>query len=91
MPPMLRAAQPSGKRQDAGDGQAGATASDDLSTIRQLTETLVVRHRGVIVERGRTQDVLDDPQHPYSQRLRASVPTPDWDLAAVRSALSAAG
>ncbi|MBP6996029.1 MAG: hypothetical protein KBB39_07835 [Phycicoccus sp.] len=48
-------------------------------------------HRGVIVERGRTQDVLDDPQHPYSQRLRASVPTPDWDLAAVRSALSAAG
>jgi ABC-type glutathione transport system ATPase component len=35
-----------------------------------------VLHRGEIVERGRTAQILDDPQHPYTQRLRASVPRP---------------
>ena len=29
-------------------------------------------------ERGHTGQVLDDPQHPYTQRLRASVPRPGW-------------
>jgi ABC-type oligopeptide transport system ATPase subunit len=37
-----------------------------------------VLHRGEIVERGRTAQILDDPQHPYTQRLRASVPRPGW-------------
>jgi ABC-type oligopeptide transport system ATPase subunit len=35
-------------------------------------------HRGQVVERGATAQVLDDPQHPYTQRLRASVPRPGW-------------
>ncbi|MGH3178114.1 MAG: hypothetical protein ACRDPF_30095 [Streptosporangiaceae bacterium] len=35
-------------------------------------------HRGEIVERGRTAQILDDPQHSYTQRLRASVPRPGW-------------
>ena len=33
---------------------------------------------GQVVERGATARVLDDPQHPYTQRLRASVPRPGW-------------
>ncbi|NYI45721.1 ABC-type glutathione transport system ATPase component [Nocardioides aromaticivorans] len=61
--------------------------SHDLAVVRQLTDTVVVMHRGIVVERGSTEDVLDDPQHEYTRRLRASVPTPGWDLAEVRRAL----
>ena len=34
--------------------------------------------RGRIVERGPSAQVLDDPQDPYTQLLRASVPGPGW-------------
>jgi oligopeptide transport system ATP-binding protein len=52
--------------------------SHDLAVVRQLTDDAIVMHRGKLVERGLTEQVLDDPQHPYTQRLRASVPRPGW-------------
>jgi peptide/nickel transport system ATP-binding protein len=52
--------------------------SHDLAVVRQLTDQAIVLHRGKVVERGPTAQVLDDPQHPYTQRLRASVPRPGW-------------
>jgi oligopeptide transport system ATP-binding protein len=60
--------------------------SHDLAVVRQLTDEVVVMHRGRIVETGRTDRVLDDPQHPYTQRLRASVPGPGWSIERVREA-----
>lgn len=43
--------------------------SHDLAVIRMLAErTLVMRH-GRIVESGLTDQVLEDPQHPYTQLL----------------------
>ena len=52
--------------------------SHDLAVVRQLTdETIVLRH-GTVVERGPTARVLDHPEHPYTQQLRASVPRPGW-------------
>ena len=53
--------------------------SHDLSVVRQISETIVVMCKGEVVEAGRTRDVLRDPQHPYTQRLIASVPRPGWD------------
>ena len=44
----------------------------------RLTEEAIVLHRGEVVERGDTAQILDDPQHAYTQRLRASVPRPGW-------------
>lgn len=52
--------------------------SHDLAVIRQLTETCAVMRQGRIVERGSTGDILDNPTHPYTQVLRASVPGPGW-------------
>jgi len=52
--------------------------SHDLAVVRQLTDEAIVLYRGEIVERGRTAQILDDPQHSYTQRLRASVPRPGW-------------
>jgi ABC-type glutathione transport system ATPase component len=52
--------------------------SHDLAVVRQLTDEALVLHRGKVVERGPTALVLDDPQDPYTRRLRASVPRPGW-------------
>ncbi|MFC8668669.1 dipeptide ABC transporter ATP-binding protein [Streptomyces sp. NPDC057199] len=46
----------------------------DLSVVRQMTDrTLVLRH-GEVVEAGTTSQLLDAPQHPYTQSLVAAVP-----------------
>ena len=52
--------------------------SHDLAVVRQLTQEIVVMWRGKIVERGRTDEVLDHPSDEYTRRLRASVPHPGW-------------
>jgi ABC-type glutathione transport system ATPase component len=52
--------------------------SHDLAVVRQITEEAIVMHRGRVVERGPTADVLDHPREAYTQLLRASVPRPGW-------------
>ncbi|HEX4087953.1 MAG TPA: ATP-binding cassette domain-containing protein [Trebonia sp.] len=52
--------------------------SHDLAVVRQLAEHAIVLWRGRVVEQGPTASVLDDPQHEYTRRLRASVPRPGW-------------
>ena len=52
--------------------------SHDLAVVRHLTDEVIVMRNGEVVERGETGQVLDDPQHEYTQRLRASIPVPGW-------------
>ncbi len=52
--------------------------SHDLAVVRQLADHAIVMYRGRIVEEGPTGQILDDPQDPYTRRLRASVPRPGW-------------
>lgn len=45
----------------------------DLGVVRLLAHRLMVMQRGRVVEHGLTDQVLDDPQHPYSQLLVSSI------------------
>ena len=49
----------------------------DLSTARQISDTILILYRGRIVEAGAMDQVLDDPQHPYTQLLIQAIPRPD--------------
>ena len=54
-------------------GVSMIVVSHDLSVIRMLTDrTLVLKH-GHVVEHGLTDQILQDPQHPYTQLLVSSL------------------
>jgi peptide/nickel transport system ATP-binding protein len=52
----------------------------DLSTAYHIADELIVLLNGEVVERGASQQVIDAPTHPYTQRLVDSVPVPDPDV-----------
>jgi peptide/nickel transport system ATP-binding protein len=52
--------------------------SHDLAVVRQVSDEVVVMRRGVIVERGSTERVLDHPEHPYTKTLLSAVPHQGW-------------
>jgi putative phosphonate transport system ATP-binding protein len=45
----------------------------DLAVARLLSHRMMVMQRGKAVELGLTDQILDDPQHPYSQLLVSSI------------------
>ena len=48
--------------------------SHDLKVVRALCQHIMVLKDGICVESGRTEDVFNNPQHPYAQQLlQASV------------------
>jgi peptide/nickel transport system ATP-binding protein len=47
----------------------------DLGLAAERAENIVVMHRGKIVESGPAIEILQDPQHPYTQRLVAAAPS----------------
>ena len=54
-------------------GLAVIIVTHDLAVARHLSHRLVVMRHGHAVETGLTDQVLDDPQHPYSQLLVSSI------------------
>jgi len=48
----------------------------DLGVVRLLAHRLMVMQQGQVVEVGLTDQVLDDPQHPYTQQLVSATLTP---------------
>lgn len=46
----------------------------DLGVVSQVTQRLLVMYAGRIVEQGLTREVIDHPQHPYTQGLIKALP-----------------
>ncbi|HEY9310116.1 MAG TPA: ABC transporter ATP-binding protein [Microbacterium sp.] len=65
--------------------------SHDLAVVRRVCDETVVMRRGEIVERGRTAELLADPQHEYTRLLIDSVPKPGWDPEQVGAEVEDAG
>ena len=57
------------KRLQAERQLAMLIVSHDLGVIRTLADRVIVMRSGRVVERGLTDQVLEDPQHPYTQQL----------------------
>ncbi len=51
--------------------------SHDLTVVRHVSRRTAVLFRGDIVEQGDTLQVLDTPQHAYTQALLSAAPVPD--------------
>jgi peptide/nickel transport system ATP-binding protein len=67
-------------------GFAALFISHDLAVVDLLADRIAVLYRGRLVEEGTGAEVLGAPQHPYTQRLLASLPVPDPDDQARRRA-----
>ena len=46
----------------------------DLGVVKDIADNIIVMHKGVIVEKGLTEEVLNNPQHSYTKGLLASKP-----------------
>lgn len=46
----------------------------DLGVVSQMTERTLVMYAGKIIESGKTREIVNDPQHPYTQGLINALP-----------------
>jgi oligopeptide/dipeptide ABC transporter ATP-binding protein len=52
----------------------------DLTTAYQISENIYILYRGSVAEVGSVENVIKDPQHPYTRLLVSSIPLPDPDI-----------
>ncbi|MCE1205932.1 MAG: ABC transporter ATP-binding protein [Spirochaetia bacterium] len=62
-------------------GTAVILITHSLGVVAGMCDTLCVMYAGRIVERGKTDDIFEDPKHPYTQGLIRSVPRLDKENA----------
>jgi len=61
-----------GRLRQAGSGML--LISHDLAAVARVADSIAVMQSGHIVEHGPREQVLNDPQHPYTRALLAAVP-----------------
>ena len=59
--------------------------SHDMAVIRYFCDRVAVMYQGRIVEIGETEQIITDPQHPYTKALLSSVPIADPALRGTRT------
>lgn len=55
--------------------------SHDLSVIRHISDRIAVMYQGKLVELAPTNELFENPQHPYTKKLLAAAPIADPKLA----------
>jgi len=58
-------------------GLAVVLISHDLGVVREICDRVAVMYLGEFVEVGPTEELFEDPQHPYTRALLSAIPTPD--------------
>ena len=58
-------------------GMAMLLITHDLGVVRRMADRVYVMSQGRIVEEGRTADVFERPQHPYTRHLMSAEPKGD--------------
>ncbi|WP_434080506.1 dipeptide/oligopeptide/nickel ABC transporter permease/ATP-binding protein [Sanguibacter sp. Z1732] len=58
-------------------GASVVIISHDIGLIGEIADEVVVMYAGRVCESGTAEQVLLNPQHPYTQALLSSVPTPE--------------
>ena len=54
--------------------------SHDLSVVEHISDTVGVMYLGGMVELGATEDIFENPLHPYTKALFSAIPTPDPEV-----------
>lgn len=62
------------RRLNVEEGLAVLIVSHDIDLVASLAHRIIVMRSGRIVESGRSDEVMDDPQQPYTRELIAAVP-----------------
>ena len=58
-------------------GTAYLFIAHDLSMVKYISDRIGVLHLGHLVETGTTEEIFNNPVHPYTQSLLSAIPQPD--------------
>lgn len=59
----------------------------DLAVVKNLSDRIVVMYLGKVCEIGQSDELFEDPGHPYTRALAESIPEPDPDAPIKQTAL----